>query len=563
VSTTAPAPRRHDTAKLLRSGAIVGLGTALSRATGLLRVAAISYALGATTLAGVYSWSNETPNIVYELLLGGVLTATLVPQFVRHFHDGDDDATSAVFTVSMLVLLAITVIGVVAAPLIVRVYLLQVEGSVRVNQQELGTAFMRLFMPQMLFYGLTALATAALQARQRFAAAALAPILNNLVVVAIFFALPRFVDGPFTVRRVLDDDGLLLFIGLGTSAGIAAMGLALVPAMRRAGVRLRFLPAWRHAAVRRVMRLSGWTIAYVAANQVALAYVIVLANGVDLATGSGHGGAFVYFNAYLLFVLPYGLLGFPIMTAVAPELAAAGRRGDPPALRHRFARTLRLSLTVLIPAAAVAVALARPIATAVMQRGAFTPEDADLVADTLVGFAVGLPFFSTYLFALRAFYSLDDTKRPFLFGCFQNIVNIVLAVALFEFLDVGIPGLGFAHSGAYAAGAGVTLFALSRRIGSLRGRGIGLLGIRVVVVSCIAGTAAWLIGKAWGWDTSGQAVVGMLLGLLAAGLITVGGLLALRVEEFSDVLDLVLRRFRRGRTRDEGAPPPPPPLEQA
>ena len=541
--TTVTGAQRHSTARVLRSGAIVGLGTALSRATGLLRVAAISYALGATTLAGVYTWSNETPNIVYELLLGGVLTATLVPQFVRHLHDGDDEATSAVFTTALLVLLGITVLAVAAAPLIVRLYLLQVHGGVKADQQELGVAFMRVFMPQMLFYGLTALATAILQARQRFAAAALAPILNNLVVIMIFFSLPRIVDRPFTVNRVLDDDGLLLFIGLGTTAGIAAMGLSLLPALRAAKVRLRFIPNFRHAAVRRVMRLSGWTIGYVAANQVALAVVIVLANGVRLAGGSGHGGSFVYFTAYLLFVLPYGLLAFPIMTAVAPELAAAGRRRDPPALRHRFARTLRLSLTVLIPAAAVAVALARPIVTAAMQRGAFSPEDAELVSETLVGFAVGLPFFSTYLFALRAFYSLDDTKTPFLIGCFQNLVNVALAFALFEWLE--IPGLAYAHSGAYAAGAAATLFLLSRRIGSLRGRGIGVLGARVVLVAAVAGTAAWFIGRAGGWETSGEAVMSSLLGLAAAGAITIAGLSVLRVEEFSEVVGLVLRRFGR------------------
>jgi len=543
MSTTATRPQRHSTARVLRSGAIVGLGTALSRATGLVRVAAISYALGATTLAGVYTWSNETPNIVYELLLGGVLTATLVPQFVRHLHDGDEDATSAVFTTAVLVLLGITVLAVVAAPLIVRLYLLQVHGEVKADQQELGVAFMRVFMPQMLFYGITALATAILQARQRFAAAALAPILNNLVVIGIFFSLPRLVDGPFTVRRVIHDDVLLLFIGLGTTAGIAAMGLSLLPALRAARVRLRFLPDFGHAAVRRVMRLSGWTIGYVAANQVALAVVIVLANGLKLNAGTGHGGSFVYFTAYLLFVLPYGLLAFPIMTAVAPELAAAGRRRDPPALRHRFARTLRLSLTVLIPAAAVAVALARPIVTAAMQRGAFTPADAKLVGDTLVGFAVGLPFFSTYLFALRAFYSLDDTKTPFLVGCFQNAVNVALAFALFDWL--GIRGLAFAHTGAYAAGAAATLYLLNRRIGSLRGRGIGILGVRVVAVSAAAGTAAWLIGRAGSWATSGEAVASSLLGIGAAGVITIAGLSLLRVEEFSEVLGLVWRRLGR------------------
>lgn len=552
---------RHNTARLLQSSAVVGLGTALSRLTGLVRVQAISYALGATTLAGVYTWANETPNIVYELLLGGVLTATLVPQFVRHVHDDDEDATSAVFTISMLGLLAITIIGIVAAPLIVRLYLLQVDGHARDRQAELGTAFMRVFMPQMLFYGLTALATAMLQARRRFAAAALAPILNNLVVVGIFFALPRLVDGPFTVHNVLDDDRLLLFIGLGTTLGIVAMGLALLPALRAAKVRLRFLPAFRHAAVKKMMRLSGWTIGYVATNQVALAYVFILANGLELSTGKGHGGAFVYTNAYLLFVLPYGLLAFPIMTAVAPELAAAGRRGDPPALRHRFARTLRLSLTVLIPAAAVAIALARPIVTALLQRGAFTSADASLVSDTLIGFAVGLPFFSVYLFALRAFYSLDNTKTPFLLGCIQNAVNVALAFALFDWL--GIPGLAYAHSGAYALGAVLTIFVLNRRIGSLRGRGIGLLGIRVLVVAAAAGGGAWAVSRWVDWHGSGTALLATFAGLITAGAITFGGLLALRVEEFSEVLDLVLGRFRRKRGGGDGSPPTEASLEQA
>jgi putative peptidoglycan lipid II flippase len=552
---------RHDTGRLLKSGAIVGLGTALSRITGFVRVLAISYALGVTTLSGVYSWANETPNIVYELLLGGVLTATLVPQFVRHLQDRDDEATSAVFTTAMLGLLVITVIGVLAAPFIARLYLIDVHGPSRAAQLELGTAFIRLFMPQMLFYGLTALAQAMLQARQRFAAAAFAPLLNNIVVIAVFFALPRVLDGPFSVRDVLNDDGLLLLIGLGTTAGIVAMGLVLLPALRAAQVRLRFVADFRHAAVRKVIRLSGWTIGYVAANQVALAFVIVLANGVELQ--DGHGGAFVYNNAYLLFVLPYGLLSFPIMTAVAPELAAAARRVDRPALRHRFARSLRLSLTVLVPAAAVAVALGRPIVTAILQRGAVTAADAEIVADTLVGFAVGLPFFSTYLFALRAFYSLDDTKRPFIFGCMQNAVNVILALLLFEVFDQGIPGLALAHSGAYAFGAAVTIFVLSRRppqgIGSLRGRGIELTALRVVAVSTVAGLAAWVLGKAIGWDTSGEAVVATVVGLGAAGAITFVGLLALRVEEFSEVLDLVLRRFRRRKQRSAAPPPASPP----
>src|SRR5437899_11921750 len=108
-------PTESETS-LVRSSAIVAVGTALSRVTGFVRIAAIAYALGATTLAGTYSYANEAPNIVYELLLGGVLTATLVPLFVKHFEARDDDASSAVFTVAIVALAAITVVGVIAAP---------------------------------------------------------------------------------------------------------------------------------------------------------------------------------------------------------------------------------------------------------------------------------------------------------------------------------------------------------------------------------------------------------------------------------------------------------------
>src|SRR5204862_1935495 len=88
-------PTESETS-LVRSSALVAAGTALSRVTGFVRIAAIAYALGATTLAGTYSYANEAPNIVFELLLGGVLTATLVPLFVKYHESRDDDAASAI-----------------------------------------------------------------------------------------------------------------------------------------------------------------------------------------------------------------------------------------------------------------------------------------------------------------------------------------------------------------------------------------------------------------------------------------------------------------------------------
>jgi putative peptidoglycan lipid II flippase len=529
--------RPHDTGRLLRSSVVVGVGTGLSRVTGLLWRAAAAYAIGITALSGTYAFANETPNMLYELIVGGVLTATLVPQFVRHFQDDDEEATSAVVTVSMLLLVGVAILGVLLAPFVADLLTLRVTGAQQGPQRQLATDLLRLFMPQIVFYGFTALATALLQARRRFAAAAFAPILNNVVLIGLFLALPRLAGRPITVARVLNDTPLLLFLGLGTTAGIAAMAFALVPALRGARVHLRFLAAWRHRAVGIVVRLSGWTIGYVVANQIALWVVLVLANGQP-------GGPAAYLLAYTLFQLPHGLFAVSIMTTAGPELAAAAR--DLPALRHRFARALRLVLTVVIPSAALAVALARPVVVALLQRGAFSGADSALVAHTLVGFAVGLPFFSVYLFSLRAFYSLEDTRTPFVINCVENAVNIGLALAFIG--PFGIAGLGYAFSGAYAVAAVVSLGVLSRRIGGLQGRGIETSFVKVGVASAAAGTAAWFAAGAIGWAGGTRAVGATVVGA-AVGLAGIAaGLSLTRVEEWQDLRG----SFGSGRRRRGG-----------
>ena len=203
-----------DEHRLVRSSAVVGLGTALSRITGFLRVSALA-ALGFARLTDVYNIANSTPNIVYELLLGGILTATLVPLYVEHFERKDDRATDAINSVALVALAAISVIGFIAAPWIIGLYTLRLHGAGKAAQQALATDLLRWFMPQIFFYGVTALATAMLNARRRFAAAAFAPVLNNVVVIAALLALPRVASEPPTVTSVLQDPALVLLLGPG------------------------------------------------------------------------------------------------------------------------------------------------------------------------------------------------------------------------------------------------------------------------------------------------------------------------------------------------------------
>ena len=520
---------------LVRSSAFVAVGTALSRVTGFARIAAIAYALGASTLAGTYSYANEAPNIVYELLLGGVLTATLVPLFVRYHETHDEDAPSAIFTVAIVALAGITLVGVLAAPWIVDLYTLNVKGGNVAEQQELATALLRLLMPQMLFYGIAALATAMLNAQRRFLAAAFAPVLNNAVAAAVFLMLPRLANGELSVGNVLHDDGLVLLIGLGTTAGVVVMALALLPPLAKLHTHLRFLPRWRHPAVLTMLRLSGWTVGYVIANQIALLIVTILANGTD-------GGPFIYISAYAFFQLPHGLFAVSLMTTFTPEMASAATRNDLAALRMQVSRGIRLAALVVVPASAMYIGLARPIIVALLQRGSFDAADASAVSDTLLAFSVGLLPFSIYLFALRAFYARHDTFTPFWLNCIENGVNIALAFPLYAWL--GIPGLALSFALAYGVAAVITLGVLRGRLHGIDGAQLASSLTRIVAAGVVVGGVSWAVGELIGWSSFVEAVAAVVAGALVGGIVYLGLLVLLRVEELSAVRALVPARLR-------------------
>jgi putative peptidoglycan lipid II flippase len=523
-----------STDRVVRSSIPVAVGTALSRLTGMARLAAMAYALGFDRLTDSYNLANTTPNIVYELLLGGVLSATLVPIFVDFREKGDDEATSAVVSMVGLALVLLTGLGIIVAPAVVRLYSLRLSDATAAAQQQVATDLLRMFMPQMLFYGITAIATALLNAHRRFAAPAVTPVFNNLLVTAIFLALPHLANGPLTLESVRHDTGTLLLLGLGTTAGIAAMALPLIPAVSRAGIRLRPVFKLRHPAVRKVLRLSGWTAGYVAVNQIALWIVLVLANGTK-------GGVSIYQGAYIFFQLPHGLVAVSLMTTLTPELAETAARADFSAFRRNFALGLRLMALAILPAAAGLAVLARPVVTLLLQRGALTPDQAGVTAACVALFAVGLLPFSFYLYALRGYYAVHDTRTPFVLNCWENLINVVVAAALYPWF--GVQGLAFSFSVAYAVAAVMALRSLAGRTG-----GLGLdqrsrqMLVRTTVAALVMTVAVRLAVVALPGRPPAlvEAVVGVLVGLA----VYAAALSAMRVRELTEIV----RRLRGRRS---------------
>lgn len=531
-------PGISSTGKLVRSSAIVGMGTMLSRVTGMLRTLVAAFVLGGAVLADGYNLANTTPNMVYDLLLGGILSATLVPIFVAQFERRDRRGTDAVVTVLVAAMVTFTVVAIIAAPWIFRIYTWSAKPGERAELISVGVPLLRWFLPQILFYGFTALATALLNARRDYAAAAFAPVLNNVVVLCIlgaFWLVQVRHHGVPSATTVAHDPKLLTLLGAGTTAGIVAMTAVLWPAMRRCGIRLRWRFEWRHPAVRKVFGLSGWTLAYAVVNQVALAIVLALASRRD-------GDVTAYTYAFIFFQLPYGLFAVSLMTTIVPELSSFVARADVAGFRRSFALGLRMLLLVMVPASIGAAVLAHPIVSALLEHANYR-KSAHTTGDLLLLFSLGLVGYSVYLYAMRVFYALRDTRTPFVLNVIENAINVGLAVVFVYVWHLNAQGLALAYAIAYSIAACFALAATHRRMVRFDGRQTASGSARIVVAGIAMGLAVAAVVRVIGPQHGFRALVPTVAGI-ATGAVVYGALVVLlQVQE----INLLLARVRRRR----------------
>ena len=523
-------------ANLGRSAAVMAVGTTLSRITGLGRLVAMAIALGVTEsrLADSYNVANTMPNVIYELILGGLLTSVFIPVLVEELRKKrDDDAwesVSALVTTSLVTVVAITVLVVIGAPWIIRLFTFRLSGEVRAEQQELATFFLRIFAPQIAFYGIASIAGGLLNAHDRFAVPMFAPILNNVVVIATLLAFAAFVplrlDEPASLAQKL-------LLGVGTTAGVAILALAHWPAVRRLPGKLRWRPDFRHPSVRKLARLSLWTLGYVVANQLSFSVGLVLAYDVE-------GGVTAMFIAFAFFNLPYGIAAVSIMTALVPRMSSQAVEGDEDGFRGSVGSAMRLMGLLLLPATAGYLVLSRPLVTTLLEHGVMEAESSELVAEVLNMFAIGLVPFSFYLLLLRAFYARQDAKTPTLVNVVLNTVYAVFSLILFPVFRV--QGLAFAHSLCYFSGALLAGILLSRRIGGLGTRRTLAALSRAAIASFVAAVAmvVALQGVNALMDPSGErALVQLVAGVLAGGVAFLVAAKALRIEELDTLRNLL------------------------
>ncbi|WAC98822.1 murein biosynthesis integral membrane protein MurJ [Streptomyces sp. NA13] len=476
---------------LARSSLLMAVGTVVSRATGLIRQVLQAAALGTGLLASTYNTANTVPTSLYTLLIGGALNAVLVPQLVRARAtepDGGRAYEQRLVTLVVCVLGMGTALAVWAAPEIVRLYMRDTPGSHEAF--ELTVTFARFLLPQIFFYGLFGIYGQVLNAREKFGAMMWTPVLNNVVLVAMFAAYLGLMVAPGRVEDITADQVRLL--GIGTTAGVALQALALVPFARAAGFRFRPRFDWRGTGLGRSVHAAKWTLLFVLANQVALTVVTHFANAADQELPEAGAGYTAYMYAQTIWLLPQSIVTVSLVTALLPRMSRAvaeGRVGD---LRADLTRGLRISGVVIVPTAFLFLALGPQIAALLFAHGAADADSVRPLGQMLQAFGPGLIAFSAQYLLLRGFYAYEDTRTPFFMAAWIAGVDIALASACHLLLPArwAVVGMAGAYTLSYLAGLALTARLLRRRLG---GRiGTGGLGRAYGKVLCAAVPAAGL-----------------------------------------------------------------------
>jgi putative peptidoglycan lipid II flippase len=552
VRGTQPAPARAPApggASLLRSSSAMAMGTLASRVTGFVRSAILIYALGTLALGNAYNISNTLPNIVYQFALGGIFTSVVVPLLVnaaRRFSDRGEAYDQRVFTLGVLALGGVTLVATVAAEPISAIYAGNVGNAATYHLTVILAYF---FIPQIFFYGVSSLAAAILNARGSFAAPMWTPVINNLVVIVVglgFFVIA----GPGRTPSEISG-GEVALLGIGTTLGIVLQTVALIPSLRRVGFRWRPRYDFRRAEVSEIGRMSGWMFGYVLTTQIAFLVTTRVANsgGAHVPRTAAGAGFAAYSNAYMLFQLPYAIVGISVITAMLPRMSAHAAEGRYGNVAADFSYATRLASVIVVPAALILAVLGGPLGEGLFGYGSTSPASARYLGEVFAVFSIGLLPYMLFQLLLRVFYAMHDSRTPALIGVVTMTVNIttnLIALAILPPQHV-VAGLGACFGLSNLIGTVIAWRVIDRRIGGLDGYNIRSSLVRMHLAAIPSALFALAIAVMVNAVIPGGrlgALLTVAIGGSGALLIYVIFSKAARVTELSELIETVGARLR-------------------
>ncbi|MFN2242413.1 MAG: murein biosynthesis integral membrane protein MurJ [Anaerolineae bacterium] len=519
------APESTEQAGIAQAAGLIALGSISSRVLGLVREQLIAFLFGATGLVSAFGVANKVPKMIYELLVGGMLSAALVPVFSQVTEQEGRPALWALFS-RVASLLAVMLAGLV---LLLEVLAPQVAwllgGGFDPELQAALARMLRIITPAVLLFGLSGVVTALLYTLHRFSYTAFAAAVFNLGII---------IAAPLLAGR-LDAYSLAVGVLLGSMLQL----LIQIPGLRDG--RFRFRLDLSDPALRRILVLY-----------LPIALGLIVSNiqvGIDqrLASSTGESSIAWMDRATTLIQLPHGMVAVAISLAVLPTLSRLSAAGDQEGFRRTLGLGLRLVLVLIVPATLGLLVLAEPITSLLFEHGRFTARDTVWTAWALRYYLAGLIFAAIDWPLNYAFYARQDTLTPALVGVLSVGVYLVVALALLK--PMGMLGLVLADSAKHFSHATTMLILTWRRIGNMSDQRLGQTALKALLAS---GAMALLIALTSGVTTRFADLEGLPGQLLDVALPAGIGILAylalaslLRMEEISRLRLMVRQRLRR------------------
>ena len=528
--------KNADTTKsIARSTAMMSGLTLVSRVTGFIRTWAMAFALGNTVLAASFSLANNLPNMIYELVAGGVLSTAFLPIYLqqRNMRSREEGNRYA----SNLLSLAIIFLGVIA--LLASIFSPQVMltqtlfSSSSSETVENAVWLFRFFAFQIIFYGVSAIFGGLLNAEREYFWPAISSVFMNLIIIATFFAYPF-------VNAASGQAGLLL-LAVGTTLSIAVMACVQIPALVKAGFRFRFHIDLHDEGLHETLRLALPAILCTAINLVSLSCALHVA---------ANGPASVSY-AWMWYQFPYGVLGVALSTALFTEMSDCMSHGDTTGFKRHLNLGLRTTCLLIIPMASMLFVCSDEL-IGLYTAGKFTAADIQPIAELLRGWAFALPLYACYMFVYRAYSSLKDLKTVAICNLVLTFVQVMLymvftgVIAIPGFSSLGLVGIACGDIVFYGLMLIVLLYIMRRRMGAFGFGQLGIACVKVIVASVIGGAIAELAS----WGVAGivdiSNILGSFIALVITGAIGLAIIFAIcRILGVSEVTNIVRRLGQR------------------
>ena len=513
------------------------LGTLGSRLTGLVRTWAMAFALGNSLLTSAYQVANNLPNVMYELVAGGFLSAAFLPVLLlereKHGQEGGNRYTSNILNLTLIVLGLLSLVCCIFAPQVVSTQTFTVGNDAEVA--ETTTEFFRIFAFQIVFYGLGGVITGVLNAGRSFFLTSIAPALNNVVVIASFIV--------YIPLSHIDSELALNVLAVGTTAGVAVQFVIQIPALVKSGYHWEPFISLSDPAIKETLKIALPSIIYIVANLVAFTF----RNAFSLsATPSGPS---ILGYAWMWYQLPYGVVAVSLSSTMFTEMSDSVAKGDRAGLLRNINQGLRGTLDLIIPLTGMLFVLSEPL-MGLFHAGAFGSSDVTQVASVLSIWVLSLPIYSAAMYLYKAFAAI----RKLMAFSLINIACVGVQVGLYAVLSqpdvLGIYGVPVGDFVYYLVRGIASLVLLRHYVGAADMRGLVAMGVKTVLATVFGGVIVWaLLAVVPLTSTAGigaallQIVIGGIVGLVTM----FGATKVLRVEEFRVIGSLAAKLKGRAR----------------